>query len=178
MIPPGQEAGFDIVFCSPEKKSYKFTVTYWINDVHCFKFLVLAIAEPVVLDISKYNLKFVFPEDNMDMSISESLVITNNGNATAKFKWSFGNSGVFVPSPVEDEVPAGSSKTVKVTFTPPGPKPDDEMISLKIEDGTSIDVKCTSVVNDAKCGFIEKSVDFGHVPVGIKAKEEVVHVKN
>lgn len=143
-----------------------------------FKFLVLAVAEPVVLDVSKYNLKFAFPEDNMDMSISENLVITNNGNATAKYKWVHGNSGIFVPSPLEDEVPAGSSKIAKITFTPPGPKPDDEMLTLKIEDGTAVDIKCASVVNDSKCAFIEKSVDFGNVPVGIKAKEEVIHIKN
>lgn len=166
------------MFCSPEKKSYKFTVTYWINDVHCFRFLVLAVAEPVVLDVSKYNLKFLFPEDNMDMSISENVIITNNGNATAKYRWSYSSSGVFVPFPVEDEVPAGSSKTARITFTPPGPKPDDEMLTLKIDDGAAIDIKCTSIVNDAKCAFIEKSIEFGNVPVGIKAKEEVVHIKN
>jgi hypothetical protein len=46
----------------------------------------------------------------MEMSISETIMITNSGNATAKYKWVYGASGVFVPSPIEEEVPAGSSK--------------------------------------------------------------------
>jgi hypothetical protein len=52
------------------------------------------------------------------------------------------------------------------------------MLTLKIEDGASVDVKCTSILNEARCAFIEKSVEFGNVPVGLKAKEEVVHIKN
>lgn len=114
----------------------------------------------------------------MDMSISENIVITNTGNATAKFKWNFGTSGVFVPSPVEDEVPPGSSKIAKITFTPPGPKADDEMLTLKIDDGNPIDIKCTGLVNEARCLIKEKSVEFDNVPVGIKAKEQVFHIKN
>jgi hypothetical protein len=34
-----------------------------------------------------------------------------------------------------------------------------------------MDVKCVGIVNEAKCAFIEKLVDFGSVPVGLKAKE-------
>lgn len=78
------------------------------------------------------------------MSITETLIITNNGNAKAKFRWSYSDSGVFVPSPPEDEVEPGSSKQAKITFTPSGPKPDDEMLTMKIEDGNSVDIKCSS----------------------------------
>lgn len=49
---------------------------------------------------------------------------------------------------------------------------------MKIEDGATMDVKCTSIVNEARCINVEKSIDFGNVPVGIKAKEEVFHIKN
>ena len=88
----------------------------------------------------------------MDMSISEQITITNNGNATAKYRWAYNTSGgLFVPSPIDDEIPARSSKTSRVTFTPNGPKPDEEQIILKIEDGNDIVVRCTGVVNDAKC---------------------------
>lgn len=114
----------------------------------------------------------------MDMSISENIVITNTGNAIAKFKWNFGNSGVFVPSPIEDEIQPGSSKISKLTFTPPGPKPDDELITLKIDDGLPVDIKCSGLVNEAKCVVKEKSVEFDNVPVGIRAKEQVFHIKN
>jgi hypothetical protein len=42
---------------------------------------------------------------------------------------------------------------------------------MKIEDGNDVVVRCTGVVNDAKCVFLEKELDFGNVPVGIKSKE-------
>ena len=38
-IPPGQEAGFDIVFCSQTVKSFNVPITYYIND-RPFTFLV------------------------------------------------------------------------------------------------------------------------------------------
>ena len=41
VIPPGQEAGFDIVFCSHMVKTFKQTITYFIND-RPFNFQVLA----------------------------------------------------------------------------------------------------------------------------------------
>lgn len=112
------------------------------------------------------------------MSVSEELIITNNGNATAYYKWSHNPSKVFVPYPIEDEVAAGSTKKVKVTFNPPGPKCDDEDIILKIEDGTQLGIRCIGQVNEARCVFMEKQLDFGSVPVGLKTKDQTIHIKN
>jgi len=42
---------------------------------------------------------------------------------------------------------------------------------LQIEDGNSIEVKCVGIVNEAKCIFIEKQLDFGNIPVGLRAKD-------
>ena len=83
-----------------------------------------------------------------------------------------------MPTPLEDEIPAKSSKTTKITFTPNGPKPDEEQLIMKIEDGNDVVVRCTGVVNDAKCSFIEKELNFGNVPVGIKSKDLVLNIKN
>lgn len=180
VIPPGQEAGFDITFCSdsPQAVTFKKDITYFINDTVPFKFRVQAQAEPVSLDVSKKVLKFQFPDDCMDMSITENIVITNTGNAVAKYKWVSSGSGIFVPSPMVDEVAPGSSKIAKITFTPPGSKSEEEMITLKIDDGQPVDIKCTGVVYEAKCIAKEKSVEFDNVSVGIKAKEQTFHIKN
>ena len=137
-----------------------------------------AIAEPVSLEVSKKILKFAFPDDCMDMSIAETVVITNTGNATARFRWLSSGSGVFVPSPLSDEVAAGASKIARILFTPPGPKPDDETLTLKIDDGNPVDIKCSGLVLEAKCALKEKGVEFDSVSVGIKAKEQQFHVKN
>ena len=86
VIPPGQEAGFDIVFCSQTTKTFKVPITYFIND-RPFNFQVLAQADAVVLDVSKKALKFEFDDDNMNMSVTETLTISNFGNANARFQW-------------------------------------------------------------------------------------------
>jgi hypothetical protein len=90
-------------------KTFKFPITYYINDKP-FNFQVLAQADPVVLDISKKQLKFEFDDDKTDMTVVETLTITNHGNANAKFKWAAPASGTFIPEPMLDEVPAGQNR--------------------------------------------------------------------
>lgn len=153
-------------------------MTYFINDTIPFKFRVQAIAEPVSLEVSKKTLKFGFPDDCTDMFISENVVITNTGNAIAKFRWITSGSGIFVPNPAIDEVAPGSSKIAKITFTPPGPKSEEEMLTLKIDDGNPVDIKCSGIVLESKCLLKEKNVEFDNVSVGIKGKEQQFHLKN
>lgn len=177
VIPPGQEAGFDIVFCSQTTKTFKFPITYFIND-RPFNFQVLAQADPVVLEVSKKMLKFEFDDDNMDMSVTETLTISNFGNANAFYQWAIPSSGTFIPDPIRDEVAAGQHKQVKVTFKPSGLKGEEEILTLKIEDGHNVDVRCVGIVNEAKCTFLEKQVDFGAIAVGQPAPAQTVSVRN
>jgi hypothetical protein len=51
----------------------------------------------VSLTLSKKVLKFEFADDNMEMSVTEKLVISNHGNATAKFKWGITPGMSFLP---------------------------------------------------------------------------------
>ena len=83
-----------------------------------------------------------------------------------------------MPKPVSDEVPAGSSLKVDVVFNPNGPKTDEEVLFLKIQDGESEELKCSGQVTEAKCIFLEKQLDFGNVHVGLQAKDRTVHIKN
>lgn len=57
VIPAGQEAGFDIVFCSQTVRSFSAPITYYIND-RPFNFLVTAQSDPVSLELSKKKLHF------------------------------------------------------------------------------------------------------------------------
>jgi hypothetical protein len=63
-------------------------------------------------------MRFEFSDNNMDMSVTEQLIISNHGNATARYNWKMMPGMSFIPDPVQDEVAAGSSKSVMVTFTP------------------------------------------------------------
>lgn len=144
VIEPGHEAGFDIVFNSKKAQNFKGVITYYINDVHPFKFLVSAQADPVHLEVDKTTLKFNFHEDSTDMSVSENLVLTNNGNDKATFSWQASATGIFVPNPMSGTIQPGKSLNVKVTFTPPGPKTEEELLTLKIEDGKHLILDFTS----------------------------------
>jgi hypothetical protein len=176
VIPPGQEAGFDIVFCSQTVKSFSGPITYYIND-RPFNFLVTAQADPVSLELSKKKLQFNFNEDSMEMSATQSLMLTNYGNAPAKFTWQH-PSQTFIPKPMTDDVPAGSSLKIDVVFNPNGPKSDEETLFLKIQDGETEELKCSGQVAEAKCIFLEKQLDFGNVHVGLQAKDRTIHIKN
>jgi hypothetical protein len=176
VIPPGQEAGFDIVFCSQTVKSFSGPITYFIND-RPFNFLVTAQADPVSLDLNTKKLQFSFNEESMEMSATKQLTLTNYGNAPAKFTWTHPSS-TFIPRPLSDEVPAGSSLKIDVIFNPNGPKVDEEVLKLKIQDGEEEELRCSGIVTEAKCVFMERQLDFGNVHVGLQAKDRTIHIKN
>ena len=75
-------------------------------------------------------------------------------------------------------IQSGKSTVVKVTFTPPSLKTEDELLTMKIDDGVTLNVKCQGFVTESKCKFQEKLLDFGAVPIGIRTKEEFLHIKN
>ena len=112
------------------------------------------------------------------MSVSENLVVTNNGNDKAVFHWHIFGSNIFVPNPINGTIQPGKLTLVKVTFTPPGLKTKDELLTMKIDDGVTLNVKCQGFVTESKCQFQEKLLDFGAVLVGIRTKEEFLHIKN
>ena len=68
-----------------------------------------------------------FSDESTDMTVSETVKITNYGNAAAHYKWQ-NPSNVFVPSPKEDTVEAGGHRNVRITFNPNGPRIDDEIL--------------------------------------------------
>ena len=131
-----------------------------------------------MLDVSKKSMRFDFTDDNMDMFVTQQLVISNHGNATARYNWNIQPGAPFIPEPEYDEVAAGCSKNVMVTFKPHQQKSEEENLILQIEDGKRIEVKCVGIVNEAKCAFVEKVLDFGNVPVGLKAKDMMLNIKN
>jgi len=49
---------------------------------------------------------------------------------------------------------------------------------LKIQDGKDLELKCVGTVNESKCVFIEKQLDFGNVHVGLATKDQTIHVRN
>lgn len=67
--------------------SFSRRVTYVINGKHRFEFNVKAEIQHVKIDLSSKSFDFVFKEENMSLETTETLRLTNNGNATAHFNW-------------------------------------------------------------------------------------------
>ena len=52
------------------------------------------------------------------METSETIRVTNNGNAAGKFKWIMTEKQIFSAIPDEGEVPAYSSLDIKIVYKP------------------------------------------------------------
>ena len=150
-------------------KAFNAPITYYIND-RPFSFLVQAQADPVSLELSTKQMKFQFSDDSMDMFVKQTLQVTNYGNAPARFTWHH-PSKIYIPNPLSDEVPAGGSKEVEIVFNPPGPRVEEELLLMKIEDGADEELRCLGQVNESKCIFLEKQLNFGNVHVGLRTKD-------
>ena len=87
IIPSSQTAGFKLVFSSFGLQNFKRLVTYKINDVHTFKFMVEAQVDPVKLELEKSQQVFSFSDTNMEMETSQMVTIKNSGNAPGQFYW-------------------------------------------------------------------------------------------
>ena len=83
-----------------------------------------------------------------------------------------------MPSPLSAQVAAAGSLKVDVTLNPNGPKSDDEVLMLKIQDGETEELKCSGLVTESRCVFLERQLDFGNVQVGLEAKDRTLHIKN
>lgn len=89
IIPSSQLAGFEVTICSLNLGSFRTNCKYIINERHLFEFQVIASIELVRLELAKTNLKMLFTEENIEMSTSEMVRVTNSGNGPGKFRWVF-----------------------------------------------------------------------------------------
>ena len=83
VIPSAQAAGFDVKICSTTPQTFQRQLVYQINGIHSFKLLVKAEITPVMIKMSRAEINFRFPDDNMDRTTSETVKLSNSGNAPA-----------------------------------------------------------------------------------------------
>lgn len=65
VIPPQQQAGFEVLFQSQDIESFKGFLKYKVNNKHDFFIQVEALVEPVKLNFNKTVIKCNFTEDNV-----------------------------------------------------------------------------------------------------------------
>ena len=77
VIPPGATAGFDLVLYLEGTTDVDTKFTYHINEHHQFQVPITAQAVPVMLQLSKKILNFIFPPQSFSPFVSESIIMTN-----------------------------------------------------------------------------------------------------
>ncbi len=176
LVPPGEVAGFDIVFSSRDTQNYRKTIQYTVNNKYQFKFNVVAEVVPIQLDLSAEELNFRFTSDDLDPTISEVVTISNPGNAPAEFSWSTGRNGVFTVEPRKGLVPAFKEVDVNVTFRPVAKAIKNDVLRLAVASGQGAERQL--VVDgeslEGKIIFKDKGLDLGNFPVGIPMERSII----
>ena len=165
-------------------------MSYLINNTHLFHFKVSAIVQPVKLNLSTEQLRFSFSENELQMFTTQTLRVTNPGNATAKVCWIPPQSAIFSVSPLEAHIPPNNqSVPFTFTYTPctlfifiikleSTGKTEEERVIMRVEDGgDDVVVRCIGSTPEVKCTFVEKSVELGSIPI-CRREERYVTLKN
>ena len=66
VIPAGKTGYFEITFCSNRISKLQQSILYKINGLHEFNFLITALVEPAILELSVNHLDFIFEEGQLD----------------------------------------------------------------------------------------------------------------
>lgn len=189
VIPPGFKGGFKITIMSAKKHRIERTVKYVINGRYEFHFMVEAEVEPAVLDISLPDqvlspnqapfLFFKFDEENLDESLSKQINVLNRSPAAGRFAWQLPSNSNFEVDPKEDVIEALRTKTVIVRFVPglTSWKNEEETLVMKVDNGESQGLIVRGEVTEARCSFMQKTLDYGVIAVGIKV-EKPISIKN
>eukprot|EP00929_Paragymnodinium_shiwhaense_P088700 TRINITY_DN49010_c0_g1_i1.p1 TRINITY_DN49010_c0_g1~~TRINITY_DN49010_c0_g1_i1.p1 ORF type:complete len:2929 (-),score=783.00 TRINITY_DN49010_c0_g1_i1:108-8894(-) len=177
VIPSAQAAGFDITMCSAIPQTFQRQIVYTINGMHAFKLSVKAEITPVMISMSRSEINFRFPDENLDRTITESLVLRNPGNAPARFSWQ-GMNASFSVAPTNGIIRPGASCSIEVTFTPPNSGALMEgFLTLKTEDGDDQSLRCIGQVPETFCQFVARHLPLGVLAVGLPA-DRAVGVQN
>jgi hypothetical protein len=155
-VPSGATAGFDIAFRTDAERSFRRTLAYSINGTIAGKFVVAAEAVQARLLAAPSSLSFEFGSDDLTPTLSQSLTLTNPGNAPCLFKVaSLAGTGYSV-EPGMGELKPGEAATLAVTWAPqPGLKGRHE-ISISVADGAGEEVKIPveAILEDGRCKLV------------------------
>ena len=164
LIPPGEVAGFDITFSSRDTQNFRKTIQYTVNNKYQFKFNVTADVVPVQLDLSHEDINFRFASDDLEPAISETVTISNPGNAPADFAWKTGRSEVFTVNPKRGTVPAFKDMDVKVTFRPIQKALKEDILVMSVANGQGEERKLNVEESQVRVSAIQKRA-VGFIPI-------------
>ncbi|CAD7936763.1 unnamed protein product [Amoebophrya sp. A120] len=177
VVPSAHACGFDIVMSSPTPKILDKTITYTINGFHQQKLQLCGEVTPVTLLLPTAELVFNFGDD-LDRTLTETIVLENPGNAMARFHWQVQPGSAFTVSPEKGTVKPYANIAVSISYTPfPNSTNAETSLTLKIEDGLDQAITCSGSCQEGFAVFSQKKVDFGVLSVGSTA-EKTATLKN
>lgn len=173
VIPSAQAAGFDVTVCSSTAQAFQRQVVYTVNGMHAFKLTVRAEITPVQVRLSRGDICFRFGEDSLERQLTETLMLSNPGNAPARFSW-HGATSSFSVSPSGGVIRAGGSAPAEVTFVPPaGGTAVEGLLTLRTEDGEEQVLRCSGQAPEALLAFGIRRLDLGALAVGLPSDRTV-----
>ena len=181
-IPPGSTAGFDIVLCSDKTGNMRKSISYTINGHHTNRFNMVAVVVPLNLEPDRTEINFRFPDDNLEMNMSETVMVTNPWPHAAEFMVEVQSTDPFTPGVLSGTVPPNGTYPFEIKFTPPASdkganvRYTDEFV-LNVTGGPPVQIQCIADFSPPKLEFAEPVVAFDVISVGLKA-EQLLVLKN
>lgn len=175
IIPSGCVAGFDIYFSSKNLGKFKKAFTWKINGIHTNKVFVMAEVVPIELEMSRTDLIMEFPAESVQPTLTQDIMLTNPGNASADFLW--GSAGAFQCNPEKGSIAAGKSAVISITWSPLSGKRSEEELGLHVTSGIDQTLRVRGILKETKADFVEKRLLLGTMAVGTE-KKLIAQIRN
>jgi hypothetical protein len=169
VIPPGLTAGFDIVLYLDATAEILTKFTYVINEHHFFEVPITGQAVPVMLSLNKSTINFIFQPQSFAPSVSESLILINQGKNLAEYKISQGK--YFTTIPNEGIVDPLQSQEVVINFRPGMGTLFEETLAIEVVGGSPMELTCSGEVSEGKLKVKGKSLDYGAMAAGVAVRK-------
>lgn len=168
VVPGEATAGFDIALhCSRETLGYRCVVQYTINDRHTLKLAITADVVPVELVLSSPELNIEFDPHSLEPSVDATISLSNPGNSAVEFFWT--HAPPFSVLPEQGVVPPFGSTAVAVTWTPSPVLKNVGKLHVHVPGAKEdLELSVAGRLDDAKCAFSERKLDFATVSVGME----------
>jgi hypothetical protein len=181
VIPPYTTAKLPLVFESHRMGSFQRSVQYIINSHHNSHVIVQADVVSVGLHVSRYKIIFQPQVGRQpDTTYQEILVLENKRNHAAEFVWVESNHEDldepqgFIVHPARGIVEPHKKLCCLVMYRPTFDSPLEGNIVGQVKDGNRLSVRCQVELGSPVCGFKDRRLLFGAVPLALSTTRTTI----
>jgi hypothetical protein len=163
-IPIGETAGFKITVASDQVQHIRQFVFYTINKIHQFNFLVVAEFVEHDLALSRQNIEFKVDPQSSEFNLTEKVELTNHGNCSVNFEIIEPPNSTFKTKTGLQSVGPQTCIPFQIVHTPSLQR-HEEVLTLKIANGPSKSIRCSSAINEAFCEIVNPKLNLGEFSI-------------